>query len=194
MHSENFVQNLKRLKILIQNLTSFKTFSPKSDFYIVFQILTEWWYIAWTLLPTYFKEENWKTMRVIVRRQMDNWKLPHVISSPNVWGIALWQHTIFTEVTDRTPWSIKCSRSAVFLNMHLCENKRKLCLVRFPAIFCYNFVWATRRRAMERSWHLHRIYPILAEGRYLPPSWHLSKLTMLNRKSNFKTCVAQNRP
>ena len=33
---------------------------------------------------------------------MYNWKLPHVISPLNVWAIALWQHTIFTEVMDKT--------------------------------------------------------------------------------------------
>ena len=58
---------------------------------------------------------------------MYNWKLPHVNSSLNVSGIALWQHTIFTQVTDRTLGSIKCNRSAVFLKIHLCElNKNAL--------------------------------------------------------------------
>ena len=133
-------------------------------------------------------------MRVLVSRQMDNWKLPHVNSSLNVWGIPLWQHTTFTEVTDKTLWSTKCSRSAVFLKIQLCENKRKRCLVRIFSIFSNVFMWATRRRAMERSWHLHSIYPILAAGRFLPKSWYLSKLTMLIGTSNFKTCVAQNIP
>ena len=125
-------------------------------------------------------------------RQMYNWNLPHVNSSLNVWGRAIWQHTIFTVVTDRTLWSIKCSRSAVFLEIHLCGNKRKRSLVRLPSIFSNVFGWATRRRAMERSWHLHSIYPIVAAGRYLPQSRQLSKLKMLHRKSNFKTCVALN--
>ena len=53
------------LKILIQSLTSFKTFSPKSCFYLVFQVLTEWWCLLSTLIPTYFKENNQETMRVI---------------------------------------------------------------------------------------------------------------------------------
>ena len=131
-------------------------------------------------------------MRVIFIRQMDNWKLPHVNSSLNVWEIALWQHTIFTEITDRTLCSIKSSRSAVFLKKHLRENKWIRFLVRTSSVFSKVFVWATRRRAMERSWHLRSNYPMLAAGRYLPQSWHLSKLTMLNRKSNFKTCVSQN--
>ena len=129
-----------------------------------------------------------------VSRQMDNWKLPHVTSSLNMWGIALWQHTFFTEVTDKTLWSIKFSRPAVFLRIHHCENKRKRSLVRIPSLFFNVFVWATRRRAIERSWHLHSIYPIMAPGRHLPQCWHLSKLTMLNRKSNFHTCVVQNIP
>ena len=127
-------------------------------------------------------------------RQMYNWSLPHVNSSVNVWGIAIWQHTIFTVVTDRTLWSIKCCRLAVFLEIHLCENKRKRSLVRIPSIYSNVLVWATRRRTMERSWHLHSIYLILAAGRYLPQSWHLSKLTQLNRKSNLKTCLALNIP
>ena len=131
-------------------------------------------------------------MRVLVNPQMDNWKPPHVKSSLNVKGIALWQQKFFTDVTDRNLLSIKCSRSAVFLQSYLCENKKKLSLARTLSIFCKSFAWATRRSAMESSWHLHSIYPILAAGRYLPQSWHLSKLTLLNRKTNFKTCVAPN--
>ena len=133
-------------------------------------------------------------MRLLVSRQMDNWKLPHNNSSLDVRGIPSWQHTILTEGTDRTLWSKKCSRSAVFLKIHLCENKRKRSLIRSLSIFSNVFVWATRRRAMERSWHLKRIYPILAVERYVPKSGNLSKRTMLNRKSNFQTCDAQNIP
>ena len=59
----------------------------------------------------------------------------------------------------------KICRSAVFLKIHLCEDKRKRCLVKILSIFSFVFVWATRRRAMERSWHLHSIYPILPAGR-----------------------------
>ena len=133
-------------------------------------------------------------MRLLVSRQMENWKLPHNSSSPDVRGIPSWQHTILTEGTDRTLWSIKYSRSAVFLKIHLCENKRKRSLVRILSILSNVFVWATRRRAMERNWHLHSIYPILAAERYLPKSWNLSERTILNRKSNFQTCDAQNIP
>ena len=124
-------------------------------------------------------------------RQVYNWQLPHVNSSVNMWGLALWQHKTSTVVTGRTLWSIKGCRSTVFLEIHFCKNKRKRSLVTISPILSNVFVWATRRRAMERSWHLQSIYPILAARRYLPQSWHLSKLTMLNRKSNFKTCVAQ---
>ena len=133
-------------------------------------------------------------MRVIVSRQMDNWKLPHVNSSLNVWGIPFWQHTLFTKVTNTTLWSIKCNRSAVFFKIHLCENKKQRSSVRILSIFSNVFVWATRRRVMERNWYLHSTYPILNAGRYLPKSWNLSKLKMLNRKSNFKIFDAQNIP
>ena len=133
-------------------------------------------------------------MLVVVSRQIDTWKLPHVNSPLNMWGIPFWQHTFCTEVTDRTLWSIKCSRSAVFFKKNLCESKRKRSLVEILSVFSNVFVWATRRRAMERSWHLHSIYPILNAGRYLPKSWNLSKLKMLNRKPNFKTFDAQNIP
>ena len=95
-------------------------------------------------------------------RQVYNWHLPHGNSSLNTWGLALWQHTNFTVVTDRTLWSKECSRSAVFLEIHLCENKKKRNLVGILSICANVFVWATRRRAMERSWHLHRVYPIVA--------------------------------
>ena len=46
------------VKPLNQNLGSFQTFSPISEFYLVFQVLTEWWYLLSTLIQTYFKEEN----------------------------------------------------------------------------------------------------------------------------------------
>ena len=96
-------------------------------------------------MPTYFEEENWKTRRVIVSHQMDTWKLPHVNSPLNVWGIPLKQHTFCTEVTNRTLWSIKCSRSAMFFKIHLCENKKKRSLVEILSVFSNVFVWATRR-------------------------------------------------
>ena len=125
--------------------------------------------------------------------QMYNWKLPQINSPLNFWGRAFWQHTIFIEPIKTTLWSINCSRSAVFLKIHIRENKLKCTLFRIFSIFSNVFVWATmRRRAMERSWHLHNFYPTLPARRYLPQSLHLLKLTMLNAKSIFKTCVAQN--
>ena len=130
-------------------------------------------------------------MRVIGSRQMDTWKLPHVNSPLNMWGIPLWEHTFCTEVTDKTLWSIICSRSAVFFKIHLCENQRKRSLVEILSVFSNVFVWATRRRTMERSWQLHSIYSILNAGRYLTKSWNLSKLKIFNRKSIFKTFDAQ---
>ena len=45
-------------KILIQNLTRCKNFSPKSDFCLAFEVLTEWWYLLSMLTPTSLKEEN----------------------------------------------------------------------------------------------------------------------------------------
>ena len=201
-----FQSNIWRVvKTSNQNLRRFENFNSKSDKFQNF--FSEIWFLScfsdsdWMMTSSVNSITNLfqrgvlkENARYRVSRQMDKWKLPHVNSSLNGWGIALWQHTIFIEVTDRILWSIKYSRSAVFLRIHLCENKRKRSLVRIPSIFSNVFVWATRRRTIERSWHLHSIYPILAAGRYVPKSWHLSKLTMRNRKSNFKTCVAQNLP
>ena len=42
-----------------------KFFSPKCEFYLVFQVLTEWRYFLSTLIPPYFKVENWTTMFVV---------------------------------------------------------------------------------------------------------------------------------
>ena len=150
------------VKFSIQNLTRCKIFNSKSvKFWNFFSEIwfisclssSDWrWYLLSTLIPTYFKEENWKTMRFLVSRHMDNWKLPHNNnSSLDVRGMPSWQHTILTEGTDRTLWSIKCSSSAVFLKTHICENKRKSSSVRILAIFSNVFVWATRRRAMEEA-------------------------------------------
>ena len=191
------------VKISIQNLTRCKNFIWKSDkFQNVFPEFSscfsgsDWMTISSVNVFTnlFLGRELKDNACYRVSRRMDNWKLPHVNSSLNVWGTALWQHTIFTEVTDRTLWSIKYGRSAVFVRKHPFENKRKRSLVRIPSFFSNIFDWATRRRAIERSWHLHSIYSILAAERYLPKSWILSKRTMLNRKWNFQTCDAQNIP
>ena len=165
-----FVENL------IQNLTR-KNFNSESETF--WKNFSEIWFLFC------FSGFDW-VMISFCRRQ----------NSPlNVWGIALWQHTVFTEPLERTLWSIKSSRSAVFHRKHICEGKKICTLLRILSVFSHVPVWATRRRrAMERIWHLHSIYPILDAGRYLPQSWHLSKVTMLNRKSNLKTCVAQNIP
>ena len=128
-------------------------------------------------------------------RQMYNWELSHVNSLRNVWGFVFWQHTNFTGPVVRAAWSIKPSKSAVFFKILLCENKRKRTSVSIPTMFSNVLVWAKRRRrAMETSWHVRKVYPILAARRYLQQSRNLSELTTLNRKSNFKTCVAQNIP
>ena len=127
------------MTILNWNLTSFKTFSPK-------------WFLScfsgcdWMMISSVNVITNLIRRRDIkenacyrVSRQMDNCKLPHVNSSLNVWGIALWQHTIFTEVTDRTLWSMKNSRSAVFYRIQMWEKERKPSLVKNPLFFIKAF-------------------------------------------------------
>ena len=109
---------------------------------------------------------------------MYNWKLPHISWSLSVWGIALWQHTIFIVVTDRTLLSIKYSRSALFFKTHFCEIEEERSLVRIPHVYSNVSVLETRI-ALERSWHPHSIYPLLAVGHYIPQFWHLSKLAIL---------------
>ena len=122
-------------------------------------------------------------MCVIVSRQMNNWKLPHVNSSLNVWGIPFWQHTFFTEVTDRTLWSINCNISAVFLKIHLCENKRNALQLEFypfsPMSLC--------ERQEEESWKKTVTYT--ASTRY----W-MRDVTYQSRETsqNWK-CLIENR-
>ena len=60
---------------------------------------------------------------------MYNPKLPNVDSPLKLGGIALWQHTIFTEALERTLCLIKSSRSSVFLKIHHYEKKRRRNLV-----------------------------------------------------------------
>ena len=112
-----------------------------------------------TLFP---REEVSDNICNIFSRQMYNWKLPHVNPPLNVWGVATWQHTIFTELVDTTLWSTKSGKIAVFLKIQLCENKRTRTLVRTTSVFSNIFVWATKRRTTEGSWHLHSVYPIWA--------------------------------
>ena len=126
--------------------------------------------------------------------QMYNWNLQHVNSSLNVWGKALWQQTIFTEVRDRTLWNMKCSRSAVFLKKYLCENKRKRFLFRISSIFSNVFVWATRKKQWKEADTYRASTQYWLRDVAEPQSWHSSKLSMLNRKSKLKTRVAQSIP
>ena len=96
-----------------QNLTRCETFNSKSD---KFQnVFSEIWFLScssgsdWMMIFSvnvitnlFLRRELEDNACCRVSRQMDNWKLPHVKSSLNVWGIASWQHTISTKVTDRT--------------------------------------------------------------------------------------------
>ena len=83
--------------------------------------------------------------------QMYNWRRPHNMSHFNVWGIGLWQHTIFTEVLDRNLLSITSSRSVMFFKTHLRENKIKRTLIRLSSIFSFFLVWATRGTTWEEA-------------------------------------------
>ena len=43
-----------------------KFLSPKCEFYLVFQVLTEWRYFLSTSITPYFEDEKWTTMFVVV--------------------------------------------------------------------------------------------------------------------------------
>ena len=118
------------VKSLCQNMTRCGNFNSKSDkirnlfsengFLLCFSLCD------WMMRSSVFFDTNWLYRGEIkdntcyrVGRQMENRNLPHVNPSLNVWGIALWQHTIFTEVTDRTLFCIKDSRSGEFIRLHL---------------------------------------------------------------------------
>ena len=58
------IWRVRKIEFKIWQILNF--FSPNSDFYLVFQVLTEWWLFLSKLITTYFKEENWTTMSVIV--------------------------------------------------------------------------------------------------------------------------------
>ena len=68
-------QNLTSCKIFISKPDALESFFSKSDkfqnffsgilFLFFFQVLTEWWYLLSTLIPTFFKVEKWKTMSVM---------------------------------------------------------------------------------------------------------------------------------
>ena len=113
---------------------------------------------------------------------MGNWKLPHVNSSLNVWGIVLWRHRIFTEVRDRTLRSIKCSRSAVFSKKtHFWRKKRKRSLLRILSMFFNVFCVSYKKKSV---------------GKQLTPTQHLPDIgcgTLPNKiltliKLIFKNC------
>ena len=54
----NIFQNLTGGKNFNSKSDRFPKFSEKFDFYLVFKVLTEWWYLLSTLLPIYFEEQN----------------------------------------------------------------------------------------------------------------------------------------
>ena len=111
---ENFVSKSDALELF--NSKSDKYFYSTSDYHFVFQVLTERWYLLWTLIPNLFSTGDLKDNSCYrFSRQLYKWNMAQGNSSLNVWGIALWQHTYFTLGTERSLWSIKCSRSAVFL-------------------------------------------------------------------------------
>ena len=62
----NFSFKIWRVKKIEFEIWHFLKFSSaNSDFYLLFQVLTEGWYFLSTLITTYFKGENWTTMSVI---------------------------------------------------------------------------------------------------------------------------------
>ena len=69
------------------------------------------------------------------------WKLLHVNSPLNVWGIALSKHTLFTEPMERTLWSIKLSRPAV---VEKCTSDRSLSI--FSIVVC-------EQQGEEKRWN-----------------------------------------
>ena len=95
----------------------------------------------WLMVTSFGANTKWVSrgetedkLRYRFSGQLYNWNLQHVISSLDVCGIALWQHKFSTDFTDRTLWSTICSKSGVFLQTHLRENKRKRFVVRIPSI------------------------------------------------------------
>ena len=103
----------------------------------------------------FYREEVKDNVWYRFSRQMYNWKLSHVNSLLNLWGMAIQKHTVFREARDKTMWSKKSIKSTEFLEIHLCENKKNRILVRITSVFSTVFVWATtRRRAMEKTWHV----------------------------------------
>ena len=55
----NFYFKIWRVrKIEFKIWENIKFLSPKSDFSLVFRVLTEWWYFLSTLTTTFFREEN----------------------------------------------------------------------------------------------------------------------------------------
>ena len=55
---EIFIPKSDALEKLNSKSDKVKIFFPKPDFYLVFVVLTEWWYFLSTLITTWFKEEK----------------------------------------------------------------------------------------------------------------------------------------
>ena len=132
------------LKLLNQNLTRCENFVSKSVALEKLKsksekcqnLLSEFWPSSffsisdWMMISSVHVNVNLFQRREVEDKvcyrfscHMYNWKPPHLNWSLNKYGTALWQQINFTEVTDRTMWSIKCSKSAVSLKIHIRELK-----------------------------------------------------------------------
>ena len=161
--------------------------------------LSKNWFVScfsdpdWVLVSTFNVDINLLNQREVkdnvccrFSSQMNKWKLPHVISSLNLRGKPLWQHTIFRKAMDKTLWRKKSSKSAVYRKVHVCENQTKCILVRLLAFSSNVCLRATRWKAMAKSCHVHRISEKLAAGRYNVTYYNL------DTKKNWR-CLIENR-
>ena len=114
-HVEKFlIQNLTRCILSIQNLTRCINFKSQSEalwkfYFKIWQVsklflrnlISILFFRLWLSDDIFcqryyqiFSKRDLKDNALYrVSRQMENWKLPHVNSSLNVWGIVLWQYT-----------------------------------------------------------------------------------------------------
>ena len=123
------------------------------------------------------------------------WKLPRVSSLLALERKMFWLHKNSKGGVGKTPWGIELGRSTVFLKK-LHWNQKNVFQLIFQPVIPTNLWPQKRNKRYGKNCHLHRIYTlfVLTAQPWLPKSQHQWRQSMFYRRSNFKTCLPQNKP
>ena len=112
-----------------------KFFSPKSEFYHVFQILNEWRFFLSTLITTFWGGKINDNVCCSFSRQMYNWKLPDVNSSLNACKTFEWKSDVLCFLKMKK-WRVQYDFENVFFSISKLTRCKPL---KSKSDACWNF-------------------------------------------------------